>query len=331
MHENVIFAARDLLPHSWKDFVNPGPVRLFNPGLLKDGGGWIFAYRVVGPDLIRRIAICRLDRDFNVLEGSQIPLSNHVTFQTGRGYSPRHTTWFADPRLYRLAGRVFLYWNSGWHDPLNHQFLQELDPVQLQPVGSPREIRLSGARCPIEKNWMLFGEGPFYAVYSVSPHRILQFSVEGSGDIEFSDVVSRCWNHGEYGRHHGGIRGGAPPQLVAGRYYAVCHAISDAPEGYRYAPVVYRFSSVWPFLPTDAPIQPLHLSNPFGAATLYEKLNPVVGEVIYPCGAVFDQNRWVISYGINDEHCAVAAVADAEIQDCFRPIDHGIRVDLFEV
>ena len=44
-------------------------------------------------------------------------------------------TRFADPRLYRLAGRLFVYWNSGWHEPQNHQFLQELDPVSLRPVG----------------------------------------------------------------------------------------------------------------------------------------------------------------------------------------------------
>ena len=50
MPEVVVFPTEDLLPTAWQHFRASGPVRAFNPGLLRHGEGWLFAYRVVGPD-----------------------------------------------------------------------------------------------------------------------------------------------------------------------------------------------------------------------------------------------------------------------------------------
>ena len=99
------------------------------PGLLRDGDRWIFAYRIVAADGLRRIAICRLDQKLRVIEGSPLPLTDHVQFRPEAVLPEVATRWFADPRLYRLGGRLFVYWNSGWHEPRNCQFVQELDPA----------------------------------------------------------------------------------------------------------------------------------------------------------------------------------------------------------
>ena len=37
----VVFDTRELVPETWRPFAGNGPVRSFNPGLLKDGDGWI--------------------------------------------------------------------------------------------------------------------------------------------------------------------------------------------------------------------------------------------------------------------------------------------------
>ena len=139
---SVIFRAAELLPESWRHLVRDGPVRTFNPGLLRDGEGWLFAYRIVAADGRRRIGICRLDPRLRIIEGSARALTDQVTFRPQANYSEIARQWFADPRLYRFSGRLFVYWNSGWHEPRNHQFLQELDPTTLRPVGHAREMLL---------------------------------------------------------------------------------------------------------------------------------------------------------------------------------------------
>jgi predicted GH43/DUF377 family glycosyl hydrolase len=44
-----------------------------------------------------------------------------------------------------------------------------------------------------------------------------------------------------------------------------------------------------------------------------ERLNKVVREVVYPAGAIFDRGRWVVSLGVNDQHCALASVSIADL------------------
>jgi len=320
MPESFIFDSQELLPASWRHFGEPGPVRTFNPSLLRDGDGWIFAYRVVGPDLLRRIALCRLNRNLQVIAGSQVPLSSHVRFAPGCRYAEPAQTWFADPRLYRLAGRLFVYWNSGWHDPANYQFIQEIDPRDFHPIGYAREFDLAGPRQKLEKNWTLLGDGPFYAIYSITPHRVLQFSLEGEAAIDFTEVVSTEWNNDAYAGAYGALRGGAVPQQVGGHYYSICHSVHPAPEGYRYVPAVYRFTAAYPFAPTDAPARPLVLPNPCGGTRRHPKLNPAVGEVLYPCGAVFANERWLVSYGINDECCAIATLPTTAVHDALQAL-----------
>jgi len=320
MPESIIFDNQELLPASWRHFGGQGPVRAFNPSLLRDGDGWVFAYLVVGPDLLRRIALCRLDRNLQVIAGSPVAFSQSIRFAPGHHYAEPAQTWFADPRLYRLAGRLFVYWNSGWHEPFNYQFLQEIDPRDFRPIGFAREFNLLGPRQKLEKNWTLLGDGPFYAIYSITPHRVLQFSLDGEGAIDFTEAVWTEWNNDAYSRAYGTLRGGAVPQRIGEHYYSICHSVHPAPDGYRYVAAVYRFAAHQPFAPTDAPIRPLALPNPFGGTRRHAKLNPAVGEVLYPCGAAFADGRWLVSYGVNDECCMIAVLSGAELDDSLQPL-----------
>lgn len=320
--EGVVYTPRDLLPDEWKTVAADGPVRMFNPGLLADGDTWLFAYRVVAHDGLRRIALCRLDRSLRVISGSQRPLSDGFRLRKETAYPEIVRNWFADPRLYRFGERVFVYWNSGWHEPRNYQFLHELDPVTLQPIGTARELLLaSGERQKLEKNWTLFQDeaGGLRAVYSITPHRVLQFSLEGGGDIACSDLSSVAWSIDGYPASHGGLRGGTPPQRDGRDRVSFCHSVHDGPTGYRYAAAVYRFAGAAPFSPIDRPLAPLRLFNPYGETRINPALNPAVAEVIYPCGAARDRSRWLVSHGINDEHCAISIVSDSEVAATLAP------------
>lgn len=304
----IVFDPKDLLPGAWRSFMDQGPVRLFNPGLVRDGGGWILAYRVVGTDSVRRVALCRLGAQFEVVEGSPTAFTDGIRFGPSAGRSERTTNWFADPRVFRAVGRLWLYWNSGWQDPTNHQFVQEFDAGRLLPVGHPRELVLAGDRRTLEKNWMFLGDDASHAVYSVCPHRILEASWASDDRVECSEISSTPWDCDPFTAIYGELRGGAPPQRVGDGFFSICHAVNGSPGDYRYVAAAYRFSATAPFAPNAGPLVPLDLPNPFGGKRMHPKLNPAVGEVIYPCGASYDGAQWVISYGINDEHCAIAAI-----------------------
>lgn len=314
-----LFRSDDLLPPAWQFLRGEPSIWSFNPALLKQDDGWIFAYRMVGFDQKRRIALCRLDRDFQIVKGSQIPFSDWIELPPSADEAPAPRKWFADPRLYCFAGRTFLYWNSGWHEPRNFQFLQEFDPDDFTPLGPPRELALNEPRQPLEKNWMLFGAGPLHAVYSITPHRILDFSLDGDGPIVCRNSTTIAWDADQYEKPHGILRGGAPPILLEDVYYAFCHSLLSTPAGVRYAAAVYCFNAHYPFKPTHAPQRPLQLGNPFGANTIHGRLNPAASEVIYPCGAHFKDGHFIISHGINDEHCAISVMPRADVTAILTP------------
>jgi hypothetical protein len=245
-----------------------------------------------------------------------------VNFRADGIYPRIAMEWFADPRLYCFGERLFVYWNSGWHEPSNYQFLQELDGATLTPLGQPRELMLRGERRKLEKNWTFFTgkDGNYYAVYSITPHRVLRFSIDGDGDIIFDEVSNVAWSLKDYPANHGGLRGGAPPYFSDGQFWSFCHSVHDGPDGYRYAAAAYSFAEVTPFAPIASPVRPLELGGTGGGARRFDRLNTAVGEVIYPCGAARDGARWVISHGINDEYCALSFVEHADVVETLRPV-----------
>jgi hypothetical protein len=310
----IVFDNATLVPREWQP-AEGSAIRCFNPALLRLADGWLLAYRVVvEPESKRRIGLCRLDEQFRIVPQSTMPFSDGVTFPDPARLAVQALSWFADPRLYRLGGRIFLYWNSGWHEPQNHQFLQELDERTLAPIGSAREMRMSVGRQKLEKNWSLFEHrDSLFAIYSVSPHRVLRFDLTGDGDIEFVELVPAVPNPGGYAQVHGGLRGGAPPQQVDGRYVSICHSIENEPAGYCYVAAAYAFAGQPPFAPIAMPLRPLPIAVAPAARRQLPKLNPAIDAVLYPCGAVHTNGTWYISLGVDDERCAIAAMADDEL------------------
>lgn len=311
--ECLCLASHELLPECWREAAAAGPIRLFNPALLRDGAGWRLAYRTVLADGQRRLATCRLDRELRVVPGSPYALSDDVRFAPGKTYPEVVRTWLADPRLYRFGDRVFIYWNSGWHEPQNHQFLQELEAKTFAPIGAPRELMLHGPRRPLEKNWTFFtaGDGALRAIYSVDPHVVLGFSLEEDRDMIGEETSRRDFPRSAYPACHGGLRGGAPPVWHDGLFWSFCHSVHDGPNGYCYRAGVYAFADGPDFAPVFEPLQPLEIGR--GITRAYPRLNPAVDEVVYPCGAVLDGDRWLVSHGLHDEQCAISIVPHAAV------------------
>jgi len=328
MNKYIVLNHPDFVPGNWKERFGAGKVYMFNPSIIKGADGWIFAYRMVGLDGLRRIALCRLDNDYQIKKETIVPFSDIVEFPDYNRFSERAINWFADPRLFRLAGRLFVYWNSGMHEPFNHQFMIELDESTLKPVGRARELIMEGERRLTEKNWTFFGDGPFYAIYSIEPHCVMEFSLAGENEIKFHPVVSVNWNNGGRSDAYGDLRGGAVPQRLGDYYYNFCHSVYGVAGNYMYAPAVYRFEAGYPFPPKDFSRNLLELANPFGFNDSPDRLNPAVRQVLYPCGAVFEDGKWIVSYGVNDAYSLITEIPRSEIDAALSPVcDSYIRDD----
>lgn len=286
----------DLLPDGWSAV---GGARVFNPGLLADGEGYLLAYRAVLADGARRIGMCRLDADFRVVEQSRVAWSGQIAGET----------WFADPRLYSMDGRLFVHWNSGWGEGENQQYLQEIDRESLAPVGEKGRLALDGPRQQIEKNWLLFGDLPGRAVYFPRPLRLIRCAWP---ETTFRFEAECNWDDGGFEQEYGPLRGGAPPVADGDGYWCIAHTVGDAPEGHRYRPAAFRFRADGTV--TDRPRAPLALPNPHRCRRQFARLNPYVGEVVYPCGMARAGADWAVSYGINDERCALAVLTADELR-----------------
>ena len=317
-----VFDTADLVPDAWRSDADSGPVWAFNPAIVRDGTDLIMAYRMILADQVRRLAICRLDANLQVVAGSPRAVSDRLRFDLGAGYPDVVHAWFADPRLYHWKGGLFLSWNSGWHDPVNHQFLHRLNPATFAPIGNPRELVLHGPRRRIEKNWMLFraANGETFCVYSITPHRVLHVAFDGGGPLLCSDATTVDFTLAAYPASHGGLRGGAPPVLHDGRYWSIAHSVHDGTAGYRYEAAAYCFAAEPPFAPLAEPVVPLPLAVGRRGVRSLPQLNPAVESVVYPCGAVLDGDTWLVSHGIDDERCAISRIRHADVCATLRPV-----------
>jgi len=312
MTETVVLNTRALIPAPWERYVGDAPIYAFNPSLIQGREAWVLAYRLVLGDGLRRIAFCLLDKQLVPIPGSATPFSDLVRFANEKELSYQALHWFADPRLVRLMGRSFVSWNSGWHEPRNHQFLQEFDTSTLQPLGPPRELCLKGSRQPIEKNWAFWEADGLYASYSPSPHKVLGFSLDGEGPLLFHPLTEQAWGNGIYERRFGFLRGGTPPVRDGERFVAICHSMHGSAEsGFDYKAAAYSFSAKAPFVPIQRPHRPLPL--PDAPQRSLPVLNKAVGQVIYPCGLARDAGDWLLSYGLHDEYCVVARLSEAKL------------------
>ena len=295
---------RLMVPNPWKDLSAEG-IHIFNPAIISDGqDGFVMAYRfVANSDLIRRIAICRLDSEMNVLEGSAVALSDLIDFADSN-VDEHSRQWFADPRLFSLQGKTWMAWNDGNRAEGNHQFMVELDILSdLKPAGAAREITINDGRRKNEKNWSFFeADNKVWVVYSITPHRILSVDMTSPIKVICQAEVSVEWN-ARYSKYFGAMRGGAQPVRVGDKFVNLVHSSFNMPEGREYVAAVYEFSAKYPFAPVRELPVPVDLGTPKPSDTerLPEnKLNTLTSHVVYPSGLVISGDKVFASAGVND-------------------------------
>jgi len=314
----VIFEGTALCPPTWLTPQSKG-LRIFNPSITSHKDGYIMCYRVVDNNLLRRIAICRLSSNFELISNSIIALSDLIEFTNHASRNDRAHTWHADPRLFRLKGKLYVSWNDGGNKPFNHQFLMELHEDSLTPASRAKEITIDCERRTIEKNWMFFESADrVWCIYSIEPFCVYSVDLDLKHTVHCKSAVTTQWES-DYSNIFGVLRGSAQPLIFGDNLLTIAHSSYKMPEGRHYVTCAYEFSRNYPFEIKKCSTVPITLPNPYQKELVHQKLNSDISEVVYPCGSVLLDNSVVISYGVNDEACAVATFPlDKIIQD-FEP------------
>jgi hypothetical protein len=322
--QSIIFQSESLMPELWRESI-PKPWRTFNPALAAlPGGGYALAYRVVGADLIRRIAICKLTDSFDIENKSCFAFSDRVFAQRTADLPKQAYAWLADPRFVWWQNNLYMYWNSGVHAPANEQWIQQIDPHSLRPLGHPRHIVKLEHRNQLEKNWGLFEfQNNLHAIYSYSPLLILRMQRQTEDAIIFEETIRYDCALDALGKYEVDMRGGAPPIMIGDDLICMTHWRSRPVLRHQYHAGVFIANIHKNLAPQKYSSKPLELRNPFRNKFQYKPLNGTVDKVIYPCGLVRKLDTLIASYGINDEHVAleilpltkVTEAADIEITD----------------
>ena len=325
-----------LLPAQWQSKTFVPDFRAYNPAIVRFRGRLLMAYRVDSGRrgaTQRRIGLCALDDHLNVIPGSVVPLSDTIL-----GGDPHHY----DPRFLVYRGRLFVHYNNNFLTRPNQIHLVELDPDTLEARSPARPLNLDGPRQEIEKNWLLFEhDGELLAIYQIAPHTILRVDLKGAGPVECQPIYATAWDVSAYAGRFGVPCGGAPPVRQGDAYVAFFHSrypISPLrwvlrfwpvrPETrlpryvaaverrlrlpfvqVRYVAAAYAFDAAPPFRPlwiTSAPVLRPEDEPP---RRYRRRANPSADGIIYPCGAILEgDGRWLVSYGLHDEHCCLRRV-----------------------
>lgn len=293
----------------------PGPMSVahFNCGLIeKEGKKWLFTRRHRFFSTPPGFVLGDNQSDLVIYQIRE-PSMTLVTPPIIPALPVRHPfEQFEDPRAFTARdGTVyasFATWVHGRQWPPG-QVLCRLTPdwSKLEIVAEPAfggNVR-SPAGKP-EKNWTWFEhDDVLHYVYSISPHVVVS-------TIAQMAQVKIPWQYGE-------PRGGTPPVRVGDEYISFFHSsLPWQPPKRRYFMGAYTFSAKPPFEPLRSTRSPLLIGSEQDMRSLNSPL------AVFPCGAIrlrykddpirFDDIDWLVTLGLNDEHCAWIKIPYAELK-----------------
>lgn len=203
-----------------------------------------------------------------------------------------------DPRLFIYQGRLHVGYIgvSGTNGPTHCLYARLTDDLKVEQIFYPE----FGARAAWEKNWTWFEwSGELFAVYSISPHVVLHVVNDRAEEFARQEWQPR-WSGGL-------LRGGASPVLVGDEHWHWFHGKVDKgkplptgrAERATYSIGVYAFEAQPPFRPTRYTPAPILWADP--------RTRPAGFwcDCVFPCGAVLDGEKWVVSAGVHDTHVAL--------------------------
>jgi predicted GH43/DUF377 family glycosyl hydrolase len=290
----------------------------FNPGLVRRPDGLWLLVRMseIAEGFLygkNKIWACRLSDNGRVPEGGpllQFPDSgDDEQFEDPRAIQWGDQTWI---------GAVNFTWYADGSWTGAHQVLGMFKTMPRQsgpgdddgrwmplarrdpPVGTNKD-QGGHTEGKHNKNWLWFFHGGSLNLLLFSdPWHIVQFGDSWERQQPFiSDGVK--WKHGV-------VRGGTPPILVGDHFFTFFHSSLPWSGRYRrYFMGAIAFEAQPPFRPTLWTQEPMLIGS---QNDQWAQGKPLV---VYPCGAVIENDRWFITMGINDLKCGWVEIPHEDV------------------
>lgn len=153
----------------------------------------------------------------------------------------------------------------------------------------------------VEKNWTFFiHENRLMCIYRIDPHMVVEFDWDGNVISEYitHEKVQNKWPYGI-------CRGGSNPIYKDGIYHCFFHSsVHWQGNKRKYVMGRYGFESKTPFKICYFDENPIIWGN-----TIDERINPEANPlVVFPCGAILENNKFIVSFGINDEKTGIIKI-----------------------
>jgi len=295
-------------------------IRYFNPSLVEHNGhDWLVARKAQprpgDPFGMNTIWAFKLDDQHRPLQGILVAFKDR--------YPDQH---HEDPRIIRLPnGKMLLSYTTfvlepkkGWYGAhqgcavLGAMFQPEqvLDPIYGRNGGS---VLMNSGN---EKNWLWFWhDGALHMIYNTDPvHEVIRWN-QNLGVVRKYETKDHVGLFAKYGQP----RGGTPPVLIGDEYWSFFHSsvLWKDPKR-RYFMGAYAFEAKAPFRVTRMTRKPLLAGSQNDPWVEGQPL------VVFPCGAIFRNNQWFVSMGINDMASAWIEIPHDELVKLTKPINETV-------
>ena len=228
------------------------------------------------------VGCVELDNQFHLLSTSSQRIDTHSRFSE-------------DPRVFQVDSNYFLLFNDRNDDGSRSMRIAELD-IKEKTLHQIKPLELDTKLT--EKNWAPFVyEGKPYLIYSISPHRVLEYDSLLPVNAGEESVLSELdWPTALWGQ----LRGGTPAQLVDGEYLAFFHSsFGDWKRAIYYVMGAYTFEAAPPFRITRISPHPIVFQGMYDSILINPIAKPRL-HCIYPAGFVCDGETIYLSCGEND-------------------------------
>lgn len=259
----------------------------YNPAIIRINGNLLMAYRCQNDrGAVSHIAMTWIDGDFHPV-GKSMPLHLKRSAE--------------DPRLFTWGDRLFV----GTCDGAGKQFASE-----ITTNGHVLRDEMLPCKNRTEKNYLPFEhDGRLYCVYRF-PHGAHQHEV-WELDENFGIKANLCGTRKPLKWKWGEIRGSTPPVRVGDEYFTFFH--SSFRDRSVFQDLVYVVG--WLSFQAKPPFAITYMSP---CPILWPELSsygrgPTKALVTFPCGAVYDDGKWIVSAGANDAYCDLFCIEHDEL------------------
>jgi len=211
---------------------------------------------------------------------------------------------FEDPRVLVHEDKIYVSCATYVHDAFHlvHQKMLVFDKNFNHIKNIHFKYGLNGTNLKenvgIEKNWTFFVfDDKLMCIYKLFPHTVLEFDWDGNLITEYitHNNIQLNWKYGI-------PKGGTNPLYKNDYYISFFHSYVYWGNGKRrYFMGYYKFNNKPPFNMIEFSNKPLLWGNEKDER-IYPEENPLV---VFPCGAVFDDDKCLVSLGVNDEKTAI--------------------------